>query len=65
MRKITADDVLSKTTDGVAENLAALSAMFPELVTEGPDGVAVNLDVLKQLVGDQTVPDAEEKYGLN
>ena len=65
MRKITADDVLSKTTDGVAENLAALSAMFPELVTEGPDGVAVNLDVLKQLVGDQTVTDAEEKYGLN
>ena len=64
MRKITADDVLSKTTDGVAENLAALSAMFPELVTEGPDGVAVNLDVLKQLVGDQTVTDAEEKYGL-
>ena len=65
MRKITADDVLSKTTDGVAENLAALSAMFPELVTEGKDGVAVNLDVLKQLVGDQTVTDAEEKYGLN
>ena len=47
MRKITSDDVLSKTRDGVAENLAALSAMFPELVTEGPDGVAVNLDVLK------------------
>jgi adenine-specific DNA-methyltransferase len=27
--------------------------------------LAVNLDVLKQLVGDQTVTDAEEKYGLN
>ena len=25
----------------------------------------MNLDVLKQLVGDQTVTDAEEKYGLN
>jgi hypothetical protein len=25
----------------------------------------VNLDVLKQLVGDQTVTDAEEKYGIN
>jgi hypothetical protein len=42
-----------------------LRELFPELVTEGPDGVAVNLDVLKQLVGDQTVTDAEEKYGLN
>ncbi len=27
--------------------------------------MAVNLDVLKQLVGDRTVTDAEEKYGLN
>jgi len=48
-----------------AENLAALRALFPELITEGVDGVAVNLDVLKQLVGDKTVTDAEEKYGLN
>ena len=42
-----------------------LRALFPALVTEGPDGVAVNVDVLKQLVGDRTVTDAEEKYGLN
>ena len=48
-----------------AENLAALRALFPELITEGVNGVAVNLDVLKQLVGDKTVTDAEEKYGLN
>ena len=27
--------------------------------------MAVNLDVLKQLVGDQTVDEREEKYGLN
>jgi adenine-specific DNA-methyltransferase len=42
-----------------------LRALFPELVTEGKDGVVVNLDVLKQLVGDQTVTDIEEKYGMN
>ncbi|MFH0783209.1 MAG: site-specific DNA-methyltransferase [Pseudomonadota bacterium] len=65
MKKLTADDPESKSPDLVAENLAALRALFPELVTEGPGGVAVNLDVLKQLVGDQTVTDAEEKYGLN
>jgi adenine-specific DNA-methyltransferase len=31
--------------------------LFPELVTEGPNGPAVNLDVLKALVGDATVTD--------
>ena len=45
--------------------MAQLKALFPELVTEGPHGPAVNLDVLKALVGDATVTDAEEKYGLN
>ena len=65
MKKLTANDPETKSPDLADENLARLRALFPELVTEGPDGVAVNLDVLKQLVGDQTVTDAEEKYGLN
>jgi adenine-specific DNA-methyltransferase len=39
--------------------------LFPELVTEGPEGTAVNVDVLKALVGDLTVNDTDEKYGLN
>lgn len=65
MKKLTADDPESKSPNLAAENLAALRAMFPELVTEGPDGVAVNIDVLKQLVGDATVTDADEKFGLN
>ena len=65
MKKMTAADPETKSPDIQAENLAALRALFPELVTEGPDGVAVNLDVLKQLVGEQTVTDAEERYGLN
>lgn len=65
MQKFTAADPETKSPDLATANLAALRALFPELVTEGPDGVAVNLDVLKQLVGDKTVTDAEEKYGLN
>jgi adenine-specific DNA-methyltransferase len=65
MQKLTANDPETKSPDFIAENLAALRALFPELVTEGADGVVVNLDVLKQLVGDRTVTDAEEKYGLN
>jgi len=65
IRKITADDPLAKSADVVANNIAALKAMFPELVTEGANGTSVNIDVLKQLVGDRTVTDAEEKFGLN
>jgi adenine-specific DNA-methyltransferase len=65
IRKITASDPLATSADVVAENIARLKALFPELVTEGPDGAAVNVDVLKALVGDKTVTDADEKYGLN
>ena len=65
MKPLTAHDPETKSPDLAAENLARLKALFPELATEGPDGVAVNVDVLKALVGDQTVTDAEEKYGLN
>jgi adenine-specific DNA-methyltransferase len=65
MKKLTVTDPETKSADVVAENLAQLKALFPELMTEGPDGVAVNIDVLKALVGDKTVSDADEKYGLN
>ena len=65
MQKITAQAPESKSPDLTAQNLAQLKALFPELVTESKEGVAVNLDVLKQLVGDKTVTDAEEKYGLH
>jgi adenine-specific DNA-methyltransferase len=65
MKKLTANDPETKSTDLVAENIARLKALFPELVTEGPDGAAVNVDVLKALVGDKTVTDCDEKYGLN
>src|SRR5947209_8132591 len=65
MKRLTDRDPETKSPDLVAQNLAQLKALFPELVTEGKDGVEVNVDMLKQLVGDQTVTDAEEKYGLN
>lgn len=65
MKKLTAADPESRSPDLVAENVERLKALFPELVTEGPNGVAVNVDVLKALVGDATVTDADEKYGLN
>jgi len=65
MRKITTQDPETKSADLVADNLAHFRTLCPELVTEGASGASVNLDVLKQLVGDHAVADAEEKYGLN
>lgn len=65
MQKIEANSPEAQSTDIVADNLAQLKALFPELVTESANGAAINVDVLKSLVGDQTVTDADEKYGLN
>ena len=65
MDKITPDSPLARSKDLIADNVAKLRALFPELVTESEHGHAVNVDVLKQLVGDATVTEADEKYGLN
>jgi adenine-specific DNA-methyltransferase len=65
MQKLEASSPQAQSADLVAANIEQLKALFPELITEGPNGVAVNVDVLKALVGDQTATDADEKYGLN
>jgi adenine-specific DNA-methyltransferase len=65
MNKLTAASPEAQSADLVAGNIDQLKALFPDLITEGPKGTAVNVDVLKALVGGQTVTDADEKYGLN
>lgn len=65
MHKIDASSAEARSADLLASNIEQLKALFPELITEGPKGAAVNIDVLKALVGDATVTDADEKYGLN
>lgn len=65
MQKIEANNPEAQSADLLAGNLAQLKALFPELITEGASGPAINVDVLKALIGDQTVTDADEKYGLN
>ncbi|MCY4597140.1 MAG: site-specific DNA-methyltransferase [Bryobacterales bacterium] len=64
LKKLNANDPEIGSTDLVAENIKRLQSLFPGLVAEGPGGWAVNVDVLKVLVGDSTVTDADEKYGL-
>ncbi len=65
MQKLEANSQDALSADLVAGNIEQLKALFPELITEDANGLAVNVDVLKALVGDQTTTDAEEKYGLN
>ena len=65
IEKIEPGAAESQSADLLADNLAQLRALFPELVIEGAKGPAINVDVLKGLVGDVTVTDADEKYGLN
>lgn len=65
MEKLTAASPEAQSADLVAANIEQLKALFPELITEGAGGVAVNVDVLKALVGDASVTDADEKYGFN
>lgn len=65
IKKIEAQTPESQSADLVAENIANLKAMFPELVTETNGVAAINVDVLKALVGDATAYDGDEKYGLN
>ena len=59
MDKIQQNGSETRSPDLVAENLSALKALFPELVTEWPEGAAVNVDVLKALVGDNTISDCD------
>lgn len=65
MQKIQASSPQAQSADLVGDNIAQLKKLFPELLTENAHGVAVNVDVLKALVGDKTATDADEKYGLN
>lgn len=60
MQKLNAGDADTQSADLIADNIDKLKTLFPELVTEGKDGAAINVDVLKALVGDATVTDADE-----
>ncbi|MDR4470183.1 MAG: site-specific DNA-methyltransferase [Nitrospira sp.] len=60
MKKLTAEDMETKSPDIGAENIERLKALFPEAFTEGK----IDFEVLKQLLGG-AVDEREEKYGLN
>ncbi len=65
MKPVKAASPESQPADQVAYNIQQLKALFPELITEVERGAVVDVDVLKALVGDASVTDAVEKFGLN
>ena len=69
IQKIEAHSPEAQSADLIAGNIAKLKAMFPELLTETTQGgkttATLNVEVLKNLIGDASAADSEEKYGLN
>lgn len=57
--------IMESETNLIEENINKLKKLFPELVNEGKNGNEVNIHVLKILVGDKSVSEHEEKYGLS
>ena len=60
MKRITAEEPESSSTDFIAENIAQMTRLFPEAFAEGK----VNFAVLEELLGD-AIDKSEKKYGLN
>lgn len=57
---ITASSPEATSGDVTADNLQALTNLFPDVVRDGQ----VDVDILKQLIGDNIV-EGEERFGLN
>lgn len=56
---VTAEEADAKSADLVAENMAALKALFPQVFAEG----GIDFDTLRELLGD-AVDEGDERYGL-
>ena len=66
MTKIETGDPLSQSNDLVRSNVEKLLEIFPSIfIEDASGGRKIDIDVLKQLVGDTTLSTAEEKYGLS
>ena len=69
IQKIETHSPEAQSANPMADNIAKLKALFPELLTETSQGgkttATLNMEVLKNLIGDATAVESEEKYGLN
>ena len=60
MKKLTAEDMETNSSDIMGDNIERLKILFPEAFSEGK----IDFEVLKQLLG-SAIDEREEKYGLN
>ena len=66
MNRIGKGDAEAQSPDLVVRNRQRLASLFPEALSEGPDGRwTIDVDVLRALVGDDTATEVDEKYGLS
>ena len=66
MKIIEKGDALTASEDLVQANITRLREMFPAIFVEDDAGnFFIDIDYLKQLVGDATVSRGDEKYGLS
>lgn len=54
-----------ETPDLAQAQIEQLRELFPECVTEGPDGLAVDFDALRQTLSSQIVEGPQERYVLD
>jgi len=62
LRTRAEEGINNGSPESLAENIARLREVFPEVVKEGADGWTVDVETLKTLVGDGG--DTDETYGL-
>jgi adenine-specific DNA-methyltransferase len=66
MKIIEKGDALTASEDLVQANITRLREIFPAIFVEDDAGnFVIDIDYLKQLVGDATVSRGDEKYGLS
>lgn len=61
---MNSDKLDLKSPDLVNENFEKLAELFPNCVTEGPDGKAIDFDLLKQELNHAVVEGNKERYRL-
>ena len=52
------------TSDIVSENVVKIASLFPNCVTEGANGKAIDFDLLKQELNNEVIEVNKERYRL-
>ena len=62
---MTVEKLDLSSPDLVQGNVEKIQALFPNVVTEGPDGLSIDFDALRQELSDTIVEGPQERYRLD